>query len=80
MVRDHYDVASYRRAIARGCEQAGVPTWGPHRLRHNAGTKLRKALGLDSAQVVLGHSSANITEVYAMLDQDKARSAIKALE
>lgn len=47
--------------------------WSPNRLRHNAGTFLRKEFGIEAARVVLGHSSAAVTEVYAELDYEKAR-------
>ena len=47
--------------------------WHPHQLRHNAGTEIRKRFGLEAAQVMLGHSSANITDaVYAERDERKA--------
>ena len=42
-----------------------VPSWHPHQLRHSAATAVRKAFGLEAAQVVLGHSSADITQTYA---------------
>ena len=79
---DRYTVESYRRAIARGvarhnaeAEATGRPpveTWHPHRLRHTAATRIRKAFGLDVARAVLGHSSPVVTEVYAELDDEKA--------
>jgi integrase len=65
-------VQSYRRTIARGCARAGVPTWRPNQLRHNAATRLRAEFGLDVAQVILGHSTADVTQVYAEVDRDKA--------
>ena len=46
--------------------------WSPNRLRHNAGTFLRKRYGIDAARVILGHSSPAVTEIYAELDQAKA--------
>jgi len=46
--------------------------WHPHQLRHNAATFLRKEFGIEAARVVLGHSSAAITEIYAELDSMKA--------
>jgi integrase len=46
--------------------------WHPHRLRHSAATRLRKEYGLDVARAVLGHQSAEITEVYAEMDTTKA--------
>lgn len=72
VLSDQYTVASYRRAITRGCEHAGVPKWHPHQLRHNAATYLRKEFGLEVARIILGHKTAAITEVYAELDQGKA--------
>jgi integrase len=72
-----YTVDSYRRAIAYGCMKAGVPQWHPHRLRHNAATRLRKEFGLDVARAVLGHSSPAVTEVYAELDGAKAVEAME---
>jgi integrase len=70
--REHYDVASYRRAIRRACEKAGVSTWTPHRLRHTAATRLRREFGIEAARVVLGHRSAEVTEIYAEMDREMA--------
>src|SRR4051812_47452954 len=39
--------------------------WHPHQLRHSAGTRLRKEYGLEAAQVILGHKTLKITELYA---------------
>ncbi|WP_417385647.1 tyrosine-type recombinase/integrase [Gimesia sp.] len=47
--------------------------WHPHQLRHNAGTELRREFGIEAARLILGHSSAAITEIYAELDRDQAR-------
>jgi integrase len=71
-IGDSYNVRAYHTAIARGCRKAGVPPWGPNRLRHNAATRLRKEFGLDVARVILGHSSPAVTEVYAEVDREKA--------
>jgi integrase len=45
--------------------------WSPNRLRHTAGTAVRKRFGLEAAQVILGHAAANVTEVYAERDLAK---------
>ena len=88
--RQRYDVASYRRAIARACQRAdhearrgdsgaervGIPSWHPHQLRHNAATALRRTFGIELARVVLGHRSAFVTEIYAERDTAAARAAI----
>jgi integrase len=106
-----YTVASYRRAIERGCHKAFSPPehlrpkllengkresqtqflarltpaekdqlqawhhehhWHPNQLRHTAATRLRKQFGIEAARVVLGHSSAVVTEIYAEVDREKA--------
>lgn len=99
--RDHYDVASYRRAVERACELAfGMPRelrprpadtpeqkdqkaagrsewrrehkWRLNQLRHTAATATRRQYGLDAAQLLLGHSSRRMTEVYAEPDTELA--------
>lgn len=69
----HYTTASYGYAIRRACEKVGVQAWGPNRLRHNAATELRARYGIEAARVILGHRSAEVTEIYAELDRGKAR-------
>jgi integrase len=69
---ERYDVASYRRAIARACEKASVPAWKPHQLRHTAATRLRKQFGIEAARVILGHRSSAVTEIYAEVDRSYA--------
>ncbi|MEE9296080.1 MAG: site-specific integrase [Phycisphaerae bacterium] len=62
---DCYTVCSYRRAIHRACEDAGVPRWSPHRLRHNTASRLRRDYGIDTAQTILGHRLGSaVTEIY----------------
>ena len=63
-----YKVASYRMAIRRGCEKAGVAVWTPNQLRHSAATEIRERYGLEAAQVICGHATADVTQVYAERD------------
>ena len=35
-VGDCYTSASFRKAVQRACDEAGVPKWSPHQLRHAA--------------------------------------------
>ncbi len=56
---------SYEQAIKTACRKAGVGDWTPNQLRHAAATKIREAYGLEAAQVILGHSSASTTQIYA---------------
>ena len=82
--RDRYSKDAYARAVQRGCDAAFPPPagltdaaaaawrkehrWAPNRLRHAAATEVRRKYGLEAAQVVLGHSRADVTQVYAERD------------
>jgi len=70
--RDHYTTDAYARAVRRACDAAGAEPWSPNRLRHNAATRLRSQYGIEAARVVLGHSSAVTSEIYAEMDVGKA--------
>ena len=39
--------------------------WHPNQLRHAFATRVRKGYWLEAAQVLLGHSKADVTQVYA---------------
>ena len=79
VVRDSYSQPTYRRAVERACEKAGIPAWQPHRLRHNAATMLKREVGPEAAQVVLGLASGEMLAVYAERDRNLALSAIGKL-
>lgn len=70
--RTKYDSDSYRRAVERGARKAGVEVWTPNRIRHAYGTQVRKELGLEAAQVGLGHERADVTQIYAEKNLDLA--------
>lgn len=63
---------TYGKAVKAACEKLGIPVWTPHWLRHNAASKLREEYGLDVAQAMLGHASADMTQLYAHLNITKA--------
>jgi integrase len=72
-----YTTRSHYHTVMRACRRAGVPGWHPNQLRHNAATLLRKEFGVDTARVILGHSTPVVTEVYAELDEAKAFAAME---
>ncbi len=76
---DRYTTASYRRAITRACGKAKVEAWAPNRLRHSFATKVRRDFGLEAAQVALGHSSAQVTQVYAERDIAKGIQVARSI-
>jgi len=89
--RDCYDAASYRHAITRAVAAlnterlredpaaAKVEDWSPNQLRHAAATEIREKFGLEAAQVVLGHATADITQVYAERNQKLAAEVIRQI-
>lgn len=77
--KEHYTTDSYRRAIHRACDLAGIERWSPNRLRHSRGTQIRQHFGLEAAQVALGHSKADVTQVYAERNLDLARRVAEEL-
>ncbi|WP_040764036.1 tyrosine-type recombinase/integrase [Novipirellula maiorica] len=46
--------------------------WAPNQLRHTRGTEIRSKFGLEAAQVILGHAKADVTQIYAEADRQKA--------
>jgi integrase len=46
--------------------------WHPNQLRHAKATEVRRRFGLEAAQVLLGHSRADVTQVYAERDHGLA--------
>lgn len=65
---DRYQVSSYRNAVRRACTRLDLTIWTPNQLRHTAATKIRQEYGLEAAQVICGHSRADVTQVYAERD------------
>ena len=69
---ERYTTRSNSVAVARACEKAKVAHWHPSQLRHSFATMARKEHGLEAAQVLLGHSRADVTQVYAERNLDLA--------
>jgi integrase len=88
-----YNAHTYARAIKYACQAAfPIPDglddaqadkwrrdhhWHPHRLRHNAATRFRKEFGLDVAQVLLGHRTLTVTQVYAERNHELAERTVR---
>jgi uncharacterized protein (TIGR02996 family) len=67
-----YKVTAYGYAVRKAADKAGVAHWHPNQLRHTFATEVRRAHGLEAAQVLLGHSRADVTQVYAERNTDLA--------
>lgn len=46
--------------------------WHPHQLRHTYATRVRKEFGLEAAQILLGHTKADVTQICAERDMSRA--------
>jgi integrase len=53
--------------------------WHPNMLRHAFATEVRREHGLEAAQVLLGHSRADVTQVYAERDVERARAVARRI-
>jgi integrase len=62
-----------RAASAAGAKKAvELPHWFPLQIRHAALTEVRRRFGLEAAQVMGGHATADVTQIYAERDQSLA--------
>jgi integrase/recombinase XerD len=63
-------VSSVTQVVARGCERAGVPRFGPHRIRHAAACGLLAAgASMEEIGQLLRHAQQRTTAIYAKVDQ-----------
>lgn len=69
---DPFDKDTFRQLIQRVCRRHNVELWAPNQLRHLHATRVRQRFGLDGAQVVLGHTKADVTQIYAEKNQKLA--------
>jgi integrase len=53
--------------------------WHPNQLHHTYATEVRRKYGLEAAQVLLGHSRADVTQTYAERDLEKARQVARKI-
>ena len=60
-------------------ERLRVPHWSPLQLRHTAATSIRAKYGVEAAQVVLGHSKVEPTQIYAERDMNKATEIMREI-
>jgi integrase len=67
-----YTPHTYAHAVRVAAEKASIPHWHPNQLRHLFATEVRKVHGLEAAQVLLGHSRADVTQIYAERDEQLA--------
>jgi integrase/recombinase XerD len=63
-------VSSVTQVVARACARAGVPRFGPHRIRHAAACGLLSAgASMEEIGQLLRHAQQRTTAIYAKVDQ-----------
>jgi integrase len=77
--RPMYSTLSYGNSVAKACLRAGIPPFRPNQIRHSYATHVRHEYGLEAAQVFLGHSQADVTQIYAERDLAKAVEVAKKI-
>ncbi len=53
--------------------------WAPNQIRHTKATEIRRLYGLEAAQVILGHATADVTQIYAERDAERAREIVRQI-
>jgi integrase len=70
-----YTPHTYAHAGRVAADKAGVPHRHPNQLRHLFATGVRKGFGREAVRVTLGHSRADVTQVYAERNEAPAANA-----
>ena len=60
-----YRDSSYRRAITRACEKAGIPPWTPHQVRKLVCHEIGNRWGTDGIRAVIGHADSRMADYYS---------------
>ena len=60
----YYTKDVYINAVKAAAKRAGVPKWTPNQLRHTTATEIEGKLGIEAAQIFLGHASPETTKIY----------------
>ncbi len=75
--KPHFTTQSYDKAVEKAFERAqkvglNIEQFRPNAGRHARATEIRRVHGIEGAQVILGHAKADVTQVYAERDLQKA--------
>jgi site-specific recombinase XerD len=73
------DAAERERLLGLAAAWHCKNCWHPNQLRHTAATRIRASYGIELARIILGHSSAVTSEIYAEIDREKAKEVMGKL-
>jgi integrase len=71
------DTQYVRANLRRACRRLGIDVITPHQIRHAVARATRASLGRDAAQALLGHTSPEMTEIYAPAPPEQALAAAR---
>ena len=69
--------ATFSNRLKRACVELGISKFTAHWLRHTAATDIRESHGLDAVQAMHGHSSVDMSNHYAHLALEKAKTVAR---
>ena len=75
--REFYDSKIVRKAVARGCEVAGVDHWFPYMCRYATAVKARQEGGIATTSATIGNTEA-VAEHYAPENFERAEAFAEA--
>jgi integrase len=76
---EKYSKDAYRWAVGKACVKAGLKVWTPSQLRHTRATLIRRRFGIEAAQIILGHSNVDTTQIYAERDLTRAMRIMREI-
>ena len=79
-VGEMYNRNSYRTAVTRAAQKAGVEHWFPYQLRHAFATEVEHRYGKKAARAFLGHTNEKTTEIYLQRNIKLATEIAKKMD
>ena len=73
------DAAERERLLGLAAAWHCQNSWHPNHLRHTAASRIRAAYGIELSRIILGHSSAVTSEIYAEIDHEKAKEVMEKM-
>ncbi len=77
---DKYNEAESKRAQTENRKPVLLPHWSPNQLRHAFATEARDQHDAETAQMLMGHTSLNTTEIYAEKSMRKIKEAARKID
>ncbi len=76
---ERFEVGGINRAIRQTCKRVGIERWHTHQLRHSASLAFSREMGLEHARAALGHSSVDMSAMYAGHDVEAAKDVARKI-